>query len=102
MKKVYLSGPITGMEAQAPACFQKAKKEVESLGHHAINPMELPHQHGKTWGEYMREDIKALCDCDAIYMMDGWQNSRGAQVENLVAARLGYEILYQNEHPRHQ
>ena len=45
-----------------------------------------------TWHQFMRADIKALCDCDALALLDGWQHSAGAQLELHLAHRLGLEI----------
>jgi len=37
----------------------------------------------------MREDIEALLECDAIYMIPGWQNSPGATFELTVSNMCG-------------
>jgi len=45
----------------------------------------------------MKEDLKALLDCDGIYMLRGWEQSKGAKIEYELAMNLGikryYEIL---------
>ena len=43
---------------------------------------------------YMRSDIAALLTCDAIHMLPGWENSRGATVEHTIATALGLPITY--------
>jgi len=45
----------------------------------------------------MRADIRALLECDAIYMLRGWEQSAGARCEHLVAAMCGIEIMYEKE-----
>jgi hypothetical protein len=40
----------------------------------------------------MRADIKALCDCDGLALLPGWQHSNGAHVELNLAHRLGMTI----------
>ena len=60
MKKVYISGKITGIENEAPELFAKAEKELQSKGFETVNPLTLNHQHDKSWHSYMKEDIKAL------------------------------------------
>lgn len=84
---VYISGPITDVE-NFEAAFQLAEDHLTAKGHTVVNPCKLPHMHGHTWGEFMREDIKALMDCDAIFMLDGWRRSNGARIEHQLAMRL--------------
>ena len=35
--------------------------------------------------------------CDAIYMLDGWEESEGATAEHKLAEELGQEIFYEYE-----
>ena len=37
--------------------------------------------------------LKAMLDCDGIYMLKGWKKSRGAKLEHFIALKLGIEIL---------
>ncbi len=34
-----------------------------------------------------------MLDCDALYMLDGWENSKGAIIEFELAKSLGIGIL---------
>jgi hypothetical protein len=36
-----------------------------------------------------------LIDSDAIYMLRGWEQSKGARAEHAVAVWIGLEIIYQ-------
>ena len=42
---------------------------------------------------YMRADVMLLAICDAIALLPGWQNSRGARVEYLLAREMGLDVL---------
>lgn len=95
MKKIYISGRITSIEEQAAVLFQEAKKFLIDQGFEVINPMELDHDHGLSWAEYMRVDIKALCDCQYIYMLKNWKESKGAILEHLIATELEMLIIYE-------
>lgn len=44
-------------------------------------------------GLAMRSDLRALLDCDAIYMLPGWSRSRGARLEARVARACGLRIF---------
>ena len=93
--KIYISGKITGIEDQAPAMFERAEAMLNENGYEAVNPMKLPHQHDKSWHSFMREDIKALCDCDEIYMLENWMDSKGAIIEHTMAIYLGIKVQYE-------
>ena len=97
MKKMYISGQITGIEDRAPVLFQLAEEEVKALGHEPVNPMTIQHKDNSTWQDFMRADIKAMCDCEAIYMLDNWSKSKGATIELRIAQDLGLEIHYQEK-----
>lgn len=94
-KKAYISGKITGMEERARELFEQAEKEVIELGFEPINPMKLNHNHDASWEAYMKEDIKALCDCDAIYLLKNYSHSRGAILELAIANELKLKVIYQ-------
>ena len=93
--KVYISGKITGIEEEALALFQHAECLLQGEGHQTINPINLPHDHDQSWHSFMREDIKALCDCDAIYMLKNWKDSKGAIIANEIANYIGLEVMYE-------
>lgn len=93
--KIYISGKISGIEDSACAIFEKAGNELVKSGYKVVNPMKLPHDHDKRWESYMKEDLKALMDCDEIFMLENWETSRGAKIEYDLASKLGIKISYQ-------
>ena len=96
---IYLSGPISGRSsAEAKAHFSNAEDLVRrsNLTYCYIsNPTNLPE--GWTWNAYMRAGIRELLICDAILMLDGWQNSKGALIEKDLAEKLGLKVYYESE-----
>lgn len=42
----------------------------------------------RSWADYMRLDLVRLARADAICLLPGWQNSRGALLEAQLAAAL--------------
>jgi hypothetical protein len=95
--KIYISGQISGIEETAFEIFEAAEKQLLSNGFAVVNPMKLPHKHQRDWTGYMREDIKALMDCDAIYMLPNWHASRGAKLEYSLAYSLGLKVMVQTD-----
>ena len=93
--KIYISGKISGIENEAPELFAKAELELQSKGFETVNQMTLNHNHDKSWHSYMKEDVKALCECDTIYMLNNWTDSKGAIIEHTIAMYLGLKVQYE-------
>jgi nucleoside 2-deoxyribosyltransferase len=97
--KVYLSGPIIGIKNYKRA-FERIEKKLEKNGYDPVNPchvgmkVEIPKGTSieKAWHLYMIENLKALSNCDSIFMLQGWRNSKDAIIENLYAQALGLSI----------
>lgn len=95
IKKVYISGQITGLGLkEAKANFDKAEALLLEKGFKPLNPMKVnPPLSGKQWKEYILDDIVQLFNCDSIYLLDNWQDSKGARIEHFIAQELGMMIL---------
>ncbi len=48
---------------------------------------------GAHWRVHMRADIALLVQCDMIYMLRGWELSKGAKLEHDVATSCGIKAL---------
>lgn len=94
MKKCYIAGPISGTEDYEKR-FRKAEQEVRALGMHPVNPVTLPHLHDKSWAAYMKEAMREMLNCEAIYMLKGWMDSEGARLEFNLAQELEFDRYYQ-------
>lgn len=97
--KIYISGQITGLGVEeAKAKFDKGEKALTVQGYIPINPIKVNTPiEGKTWKEYMLDDIKLLFDCEAIFLLNNWRTSKGARIEYLIAKETGMTILMEAE-----
>ena len=93
--KIYLSGKITGL-SNFKELFAVAEQELINQGHEVVNPVNLPHDHGKRWHSYMKECLRSMLDCDSIYMLSNWMHSEGAIIERAVAESLKFKVMYQD------
>lgn len=102
-KTVYISGAITGIQGYQEH-FAKADEHIKSFGLKTLNPVEFckgmekkAKELGVTleWGDYMRKCLVTIPAADAMYMLRGWENSKGARLEHHIAQELGLEIMYQ-------
>lgn len=82
MSKIYISGPITGIDDYMER-FSKAEKELEAQGFGVINPAKVLSQMPAetTYEEYMKMSMVMLNMCTRIYMLKGWEKSPGANRE---------------------
>ena len=100
--KIYISGKITGLpKKEYTRKFHEAGAELTTAFNVAIvqiiNPLDIdPKTPNPTWIDFMAEDIRELLQCDGIYMLDNWQDSKGARIEHAIAKEMGITIKYQN------
>lgn len=96
--KIYVSGKIAGLDYKdAYGKFDSREKQLRLIGFDVVNPMKIHdcEDKGKSWEQFMVEDIAELFKCDAIYMMDNWGQSRGARVEYAIARELGFKVIFE-------
>ena len=44
----------------------------------------------------MKADIKLLLECDAIFMLKGWEMSKGCKLELDIATTIGLPVYFEN------
>lgn len=95
--RIYISGPITG-EKRYKEIFEKAERELEARGYKVINPAKMDEvmPDDTTWEEYMEVSGALLSFADGIYMLEGWEKSKGARMEYEWAKEQGKNIYQQN------
>lgn len=92
--RIYVAGPMTGIPKLNFPAFHAAAAALRAEGHHVENPAEINADPEAQWLDCMRMDIARLVTCDAVYMLLGWEKSRGALVEHTLATGLGLHVLY--------
>ena len=102
-KTRYISIPISGhdleeVKAKAIDISERLLWDVFELkkGWHrpdVITPFDVCPEPDKQYSYYMGKDIEALLECDAIYLCEGWQNSKGCMAEFAVAKIYNKKII---------
>ena len=103
-KRIYISIPISGHDIEEVKA--KAIDIIERLlwdelgienGLDIITPFDVCPEPDKPYSYYMGKDIEALLECDAIFLCEGWQNSKGCMAEFEVARIYGKEIMFEKQ-----
>jgi len=107
--KIYLAGPMKGIEFFNKPAFDAAAEKLRALGNEVFNPHDavpaaILNKDGSEAEAVlagfnrratMAADLSWIClEADAIAMLPGWRNSSGARGEKAVAEALPIEILY--------
>lgn len=93
---IFVSGPMTGIDDYNWRAFKCAETELSYQGHTVLSPAnnipmtlpeKIPHE------GYIAICLAMIDQCDAIYQLKGWENSKGARIEFDYASRNGKTIL---------
>jgi hypothetical protein len=96
MKRIYISGKITGLPySEVKERFQKAQDFLEKTGFEVFNPTKNGLTASHKWEQHLLRDIELLFSCDAIYMLNGWTDSTGSRIEHNIASETGKEIIFE-------
>lgn len=91
MKRIYLSGKMSGMPEMNYPAFNAEAARLRALGFHVENPAENSEQ--SSWEDYMKAAIIQMLSCEVVVMLPGWSESRGALIERELALRVGLKVI---------
>nr|DAV12082.1 MAG TPA: protein of unknown function (DUF4406) [Caudoviricetes sp.] len=98
--KIYISGKISGTDlAETRKRFAAVAEAMKRIGVEPVNPLENGLSEQDTWEAHIVKDIADLLQCKAIYMLQDWQDSKGARIEHYIATEIGMPIMYEIEQP---
>lgn len=86
--RLYVSGPVTGRWGRNLQEFEKAADALQEAGHVAI----LPHwfvPDGSTWERAMKLALETMLKCDGVALLEDWDESKGARLEQRTALAIG-------------
>lgn len=98
-ERLYLAGPCTGLPNFNYPAFAAAEAQLRAAGYDVASPHRVHDGHPQSrpgdypWQWYMRQGIRQMLDCDAVALLPGWTQSRGARVESRLAHDLGMRVM---------
>lgn len=87
--KLYLAGPMTGWPDFNYPAFAATAAKLRAAGFTVVSPADNGLPKDAPWSQHMRADIPMLLACDGVALMDGWEDSKGAQLERHIAMSTG-------------
>lgn len=102
----YLSGMMTGLPYFNFPAFDKAAEMLATSGWKVYSPAENDREKGLqedpegleiqsdnvTFKDLMKTDLWQVCDSDAVFVLPGWEYSKGALLEVIVAQKVGVPV----------
>lgn len=112
---VYIAGPMRGRQYFNFPAFDAVKAELSAKGFTVVSPADMDRKIGfdpellgsdYDWTDLNQchfslmdaidRDVDALKKCEAIYMLNGWEQSKGAKAEKALAEWIGLKVMYQS------
>lgn len=107
--KIYLAGAMAGKPDHNFPAFNAKAAELRALGHEVYNPAELEPDvyasktveeaakfHNASYRRCLCIEIEWITkNADAIYLLEGWEFSPGANAEFTVAKAVGCKFFYE-------
>lgn len=91
---LYLAGPMTGLPKHNYPAFHAAAGRLRRAGFEVLNPAENePPCAEPVWVDWMRVALAQLLKADAVALLPGWWDSKGATVERKLARDLDMPAL---------
>lgn len=97
-KSIYIAGPMSGLPDNNFSKFFDAEARLLADGWEPINPSRFSgifgeQPAGKMLDACCEAERAAIPHCDAIYLLKGWENSKGAKRELAVALQHNLEVI---------
>ena len=92
MRRVYISGPMSGLPESNYPAFNAAAALLRAEGFEVEKPAE--NTRCDSLEDYMRLALVQIARCDTIALLPGWMRSRGAKIESQLAADLRMDRIF--------
>ena len=95
--RLYIAGPMTGIPDCNYPLFNDVAEMLRLAEYEVINPAEVSAGQRAHYVDYLREDLRAMLDCDGVALLPDWEFSTGARNEVNVAGLLKMPVKTYND-----
>ena len=97
-QRLYIAGPMSGLPDFNHPAFHQAAADLRAAGYIVTNPAENGLPIDSPWIDHMRRDITLMmARANAVALLPGWAQSRGARAEVRLARGLGWPVMSKAE-----
>ena len=89
--RLYIAGPMSGIEDFNRPAFHAAEQRLVASGYEVHNPAAF--LGSEDWVNCMKVGVAALCGCDGVALLHGWEHSHGVKVELDLAREFKMQIF---------
>ena len=86
--RVYVAGPMTGIADFNYPAFNAVADQLRAQGYEVENPADHGIVEGAQWADFIAYNLTRLGLCGVIALLPGWEHSKGARLEVMIAGRL--------------
>lgn len=106
MASIYIAGPMRGKKENNAEAFARAEARLRRRGFTVINPLNVgrgiaPDEVVASDADLLKTVMKIermlIRHCDAIYLLEGWEESVGAKAELVTAIGFDCMILLESK-----
>ena len=90
---VFLSGAISGRLDTYRDVFNEAEETLKDLGFNCYNPAVIPSN--TEWSVAMEQTLKVLQYTNCVFVLQGWEQSKGTKIEIGKARTLNIPVIYE-------
>ena len=104
IRSCYLAGPMRGHEENNFPEFHRQAAWLRSKNWKVFSPAERDEADEALNGDwkisaqtgldyFMQFDLAAVCQADAVILMNDWETSQGARLESMVAVEIAHPVF---------
>ena len=96
--RIYIAGKVTGEPTEiCKVKFRQAQETLRDQGYITVNPLQVVNDPKCRWSIAMGLCITELAECDAVYFLSDWKESKGARIEFEVAEELDLKMFFESK-----